>query len=118
MTFASVLAVGSTRDRLGQATHEPGEIAKPISQHLDSVLIAGQRFGALGSVLILARIQPEPAGSNLLGRPLFNSLRHDFHDDVEMIAHHGVAPDRHSEDVCQFADPVFDPLTPVLVRLP
>ena len=89
-----------------------------MSQYFDSVPIAGQRFGALGSVLILARIRPEPASSNLLGRPLFSCARHDFHNDVEMIAHHGVAPDRHSKDVCQFADPVLDPLTPVLVRLP
>ena len=116
MTFVPVLSVRPARDRLNQAAREPRKIAKAISKYRDPVLVARQRFGALSSVLVLTRIQLKPASSDLLGRPLFSRTRHDFHDDVEMIAHHRVAPDRHGEDVRRFANSILDPLPPMLVR--
>ena len=118
MSFATVLAIRPSRDRLSQAAHEPGKIAKPISKHFDSVLIAGQRFGAPCSVLVLTGVQLAPACRDLLGRPVFSSLRDDFHHHVQMIAHHRVAPDRHGEDVRQFGNSILDPLPTMFVSAP
>jgi len=35
---------------------------------------------------------------------------------MQMIAHHGVSPDSHAEDLGQCMKPILDPLAPVLKR--
>ena len=95
-------------------------LAVGLGQGVQGVLLAGvERLGILQVALNQQRPleQPGPAFEDFAHIPAPGPFAVDAHDDVEVVAHHGIGGDIDGEDAGQLLDAVGDPAPAVGVVL-
>ena len=119
-----ILSVCGSSDVLVQAAHEPGETRQPVTKLIDpcgvrsdDIQINLLGLGLKAGRLVAWRIEQSPAQRDFLIAPVLCEVRAHPQNDVEMVAHHGIAADVDTEDSRELLKPQANPLLAVIVVL-
>jgi hypothetical protein len=100
-----ILSVCGSSDVLVQAAHEPRETRQPVTKLIDpcgvrsdDIQINLLGLGLKTGHLVAWRIEQSPTQRNLRITPALCEVGAHPQNDVEMVAHHGIATNIDTED--------------------